>query len=236
MPSYRAAFAFAFVTASAAACGGGNDDPAIDAADTTDAAVDARPIDGPPVCNGMVCGGECIDTSEDEDHCGTCTTECTAGQACGSSTCACVNPDFLVPDPTFIQSQVVTGQIPMTSLGIGGYIGNEIDAILVAMPDAAVLNQAYPLSGTTPGAPPFIGIGYDVDINTQELTATFYATAGSVTFTERCSGSFSGTATGLRFTAAEGLMPPVLIQNDCAFPDADEEGLTLAFTYGPGCN
>lgn len=69
-----------------------------DAAGGSDATADA-PIDAggdAPACGGagpaeMLCGGECVDTSSDPDHCGDCTTTCTGGMsACAAG--ACVAP------------------------------------------------------------------------------------------------------------------------------------------------
>lgn len=203
------------------------DAPAIDALE-----IDARPpIDGPPPCNGMVCDGVCRDTTTAEGFCGNCTTVCAAGEACGNSACMCAPEEFVVPDPVFIQDQIVTTALPQTSLGIGGYIGSEINALLVAMPDAAVLGMAYPLSGDSPGLPPFVALGYDVDLTTMALAASFYATAGTVTFTARCAGGFAGHADNLTFTPATGLMPPVLVDNKCAITKVD----TIAFAYGNNC-
>jgi hypothetical protein len=240
----RAACALAFVTAVAACGGGGSGDDiaVVDAA--VDVAIDAPlPIDGPPPCNGMVCDSVCVDTTSDEQHCGDCTTVCDPGEAClptnPGPACICP-PDFVPPDPSILQDMIITNAIPMTSIGVGGFIANEIDALIVAMPDASVLGTAYPLSGTNPGQPPFIGAGYDVDIATQQITAAYYATAGTVTFTARCTGGFAGHADGVVFSAASGLMPPMLVPGGCVL-DGDGDpmmtgtGVNFAFEYGNHC-
>ncbi|HUJ61451.1 MAG TPA: hypothetical protein VLX92_23260 [Kofleriaceae bacterium] len=51
--------------------------------------MDARPIDA-LACTGsdmMLCDQQCIDTSSDDNHCGTCTTSCSAQQGCFQSSC-----------------------------------------------------------------------------------------------------------------------------------------------------
>jgi len=229
MSPRRAAGIFALVFA--AACSGGADD-ATDAASIDALDIDARVIDGPPVCTGMVCDGDCVDTTTSEQQCGSCTNACAAGQACGNSACACVEEAaFIVADPSYFSTMLVAGQIPMTQLGIGPYIADTLNVLLVAMPDAAELDVAYPLSGTNPGTPPFVAVGYDVDINTQAITASFYATAGTVTFTNRCAGGFAGVVSNATFTPASGLMPPVLVDNACVIRGVT----TIAFAFGTVC-
>lgn len=227
---YRAAVLLTL--GSVVACGGGGETPSdVDAPAPIDAAIDA-PIDGPPPCNGMVCGGECIDTTTSEAACGSCTNMCRAGEGCADSTCACAPPSFIIADPSILQPMILTNVLPMTSIAIGGYFGGGIQALIVAKPDAAQLNVAYPLSGDSPGVPPFLGAGYDVDIVTQDIAASFYATSGTITFTASCPGYLAGHADNVHFTPASGLMPPTLVDNDCAF-DAPVPRITFAYGSTP---
>ncbi len=50
---------------------------------------DAAPPDGGPTCpSGQTsCGGECVDTQTDAEHCGACDTECASGEACMAGSC-----------------------------------------------------------------------------------------------------------------------------------------------------
>ena len=44
-------------------------------------------------CNSpmIVCGGSCVDTKTDAQHCGGCTTACASGQTCSESLCCNAN-------------------------------------------------------------------------------------------------------------------------------------------------
>lgn len=209
-----------------AACGGGDDDPVV--------VVDAAVIDAPSIdassCAGMVCGGECVDTQIDEQFCGDCTTTCQAGQACQAGDCACP-PPFVPASPAFVQQQIDTGILPGATLGIGGMFNSTIDAMIVAYPTATVeVGRDYVLAGATPGTPPFIAVGYDLDLETLTPSASFYATGGTLRFTRICEGGFQGTLTAGHFVAVMGLMNPTLVENGCAFDVA-----TISFAYGQPC-
>jgi hypothetical protein len=210
----------------AGACGGGGDDGVVV---SVDAAIDALAIDASS-CQGMVCGGECIDTSLDEEHCGGCTTVCDPGQACQASVCACP-PSFVPAMPSFVQQQVDATILPGATLGIGGMLNSTIDAIIVAYPTANVqVNRNYDLSGAQPGTPPFVAAGYDIDLDTFEPSASFYATRGTLRFSEVCPAGFKGTLTAGHFVAVAGLMNPTLVPNGCAF-----DVPLLTFAYGDAC-
>lgn len=75
-----------------AACGDDGGAPAIDApgGGSADAAIDSPSADAPLVCGSagpaqMMCGNECVDTSSDPMHCGSCTMTCTG--SCAASQC-----------------------------------------------------------------------------------------------------------------------------------------------------
>jgi hypothetical protein len=61
-----------------------------------------------------------------------------------------------------------------------------------------------------------------------------------VTFTKRCTGGFAGHADNVRFSAASGLMPPMLVPGGCVL-DGDNDstmqgpGINFAFAYGNVC-
>ena len=71
------------------ACGDDASQPAVDApGGSADAAIDATAPDAPLTCGSagpaeMMCGSECVDTSSDPMHCGSCTMTCAAGCAAG---------------------------------------------------------------------------------------------------------------------------------------------------------
>ncbi len=51
-----------------------------------------------PSCNGvgeMVCGGTCVNTTNNNQHCGACPTVCGAGQSCVNSACQCASGQIL---------------------------------------------------------------------------------------------------------------------------------------------
>ncbi len=67
---------------------------------------------GACVCmTGMLCSGACVDTENDQNHCGGCTTQCAADGACVSG--ACVNP-ISKPD-----TEVRQGHVTHYSLATG---------------------------------------------------------------------------------------------------------------------
>ena len=124
------------VLAVLSACGGDDDGgvTVVDAA--TDAAIDAIPIDAPPVCNApsMVCGGVCTDVTSSEEFCGNCTTACAGGELCGPvkgvPTCECAEI-AIIPEPPIFGSMLID-QIPGLTLGLGPTAGAEgIDLIVV---------------------------------------------------------------------------------------------------------
>jgi hypothetical protein len=41
----------------------------------------------PPTCSGTVCGGQCVDTNSDGEHCGSCGTACSSAQICVRGAC-----------------------------------------------------------------------------------------------------------------------------------------------------
>jgi hypothetical protein len=222
-----------------AACGGGGSGD--DIVTVVDAAVDAAPdarIDAPPpVCNppNMMCGTECVDVTSSEDFCGNCMTSCSGGQVCNASVCACAANITVPANPMFAFSQVQGAG--MSTIAFGLIIGNPNNVLVVGRDTAdTAVNMPHTLSGMSLGTPPFAAFGYDVDIGSMTVSAAYYATAGTLTFTKICledtmtgqMAGFSGTLTGATFSAVDSLMNPVIVPGGCTFSVPG----TVTFSYG----
>ena len=223
-PRVALATVAAALAAAGAACSG-DDGSSV----PVDAAVDAPSIDA-FVCTMITCGGAMADGCIDEMHCGDCNTSCEAGFSCQAGSCECP-PSFVPAAPAFLQQQIRTDILPGATLGIGGMIESTINAMIVGYPTANVqVNHPDDLSQGTPGTPPFMGVGYDLDLDTFTPSASFYATRGTLTFTQVCAAGFTGTLTAAHFVAVEGLMNPTLVENGCAF-----DVPMIEFHYGDPC-
>jgi hypothetical protein len=203
----------------------GNDDAvAIDAADEPPDA----PADPPDAgCEGEVCDGVCYDTSSDEEHCGDCETVCEqTGSVCED---ACICPmDFVPDEPTFL-AQGIEELAPGIFFSYGGFpSAGKINALVVVAATALELDTPYDLTGEL--EPPAIGVGYDVDIESQEAAAAFFATAGTITFTQICAEGIAGHADGLTFQAVESLENPEVDEEGCSF-----EVEVVNFAFGEDC-
>ncbi|KAB2906969.1 MAG: hypothetical protein F9K40_05580 [Kofleriaceae bacterium] len=229
------------------ACGGDDDGVTIvDAA--PDAEIDA-PIDAPPlVCNAptMNCGGQCVNTTNDEQFCGNCNTQCPAGQICTTSSCACPTMDV----PTTITA-------PSNSGGFGIELQETLqlntstisgDALLIGIdPTMTTEGMEYTFSEQTLGTVPAVGwgINFQVDIQNQSFNvdASFAAIEGTVTFTKVCpdmsggsgfpNGGVMGTLSNVKFAAVDGLLTgtPTIVEGGCTLP-ATGTYETISFTIG----
>ena len=148
----------------------------------------------------MVCDSVCVDTMVDNDHCGDCTTVCSATQVCVTGTCGCPVID-VPPAPSLLQSG--TRIMGTSTIGFGGILGNTIDALIAGYPTATV-QVATPYTLTGSPTPPFVGFGYDLDLMTQTPRLAYFASAGVVTFTKLCPAGFSGTLTNATFNQVMG--------------------------------
>jgi len=229
--SIRASGPFAIISclALAAACGGDDDGGIV--TPVVDAAIDA-PIDAaPPACNApnMVCAGECVDVTSNEDFCGDCTTQCTGGQTCTSSTCACA-PGFV---PASVSSSIVLNMGGI-SAGIAPLAGAITNLAVIGYMSSfnAQVDTDYTLTGALTG--PIAAAGYDVNIQTSEASVAYVATAGTLRFSQICKDAnnalvgLQGTLTGATFSAVEDLFNPVPIPNGCAF----DAPATVTFEFG----
>ncbi len=238
----RTSLASTFIALAAAlalgACGGD------DTVTVTDAAVDAEidaPIDAPPLtCNPptMNCGGMCVNTTNDEQFCGNCTTQCAGGEICTNSTCNC--PTVTLPTNA---SGGFAIEISGFMLGTNALTGN---ALIIALdPATVVVDQDYVLTEGTLGTLPTAGFGVDVDLLGMTAGATFAATEGTLRITQVCpddtgtqlpEGGIAGTLTGVKFSAVDGLLQgnPVLVPDGCTLPPdgATPETVDITFSLG----
>jgi hypothetical protein len=49
----------------------------------------STPIQDGSTCSFTVCGSLCVDTSQDDNNCGSCNNVCMGGSTCSNSTCVC---------------------------------------------------------------------------------------------------------------------------------------------------
>ncbi len=173
------------------ACGNDSAAPDVDAA----LAIDAAPPDAPAVCPGALeqCDGLCVNTRNDDDHCGACDHACTAAARCETSACACPAP-FLGGAPPVLATTMLASQ-PGFTTGAAGLLGND------SMNHALVITAALTAPLGTPLAvnannQVFAAIAYEVTTATQSR-ATYLATAGTVTLTRRCAAGLAGSVANL---------------------------------------
>jgi hypothetical protein len=197
-----------------AACG---NDPGV----TIDAAV--IPIDAPlpidaPACAApkKMCGADCIAIASDELNCGDCGVECKGGEACNSSACAC--PGSFVPAMVggggFDQFQALG---PAT-LAIAPDFTSGVNVIVVGYSGTQALNTNIDLSTIPLGTPPLVAAGYGVDLQTQNVDASYLATAGTLRFTKRCATEAQGTVTNVTFSGITGgFTNPTVDPAGCTF-------------------
>lgn len=222
------------------ACGGGDDDgvTVVDAPPPIDAPVDAA-IDA-FVCNppNMTCAGACVDTQSSNEFCGDCNTACSGGTYCETGDCVCA--DITIPaEPSFFMP-MLNDQLPGARIGIGPIgSGTGIDILVIAHPTSGTIEgMAYPLDGDSPGTPPFAAYGYDLDLNTFEPAAAYYATSGTLTFTKICpvngsnNGGFSGTLTNAVFQAVDSIQNPVIVPDGCTINRDGSAVASVTFSYG----
>ena len=224
VPIIDRTYALPLLFVTLAACGGDDEAVAVDApAVDAPIAIDAPVAIDAPACAGMVCDTVCYDTMTDEAHCGDCTTACSATQVCLAGNCGC--PTITVPAaPSLLQSETRT--MGANTIGVGGILGDTIDALIAGFPTATVqVGAPYTLTGSQ--TPPVVGYGYELDLSTQTPRLAYFASSGVVTFTKICPAGFSGTLTNATFNQVMGLMDPTPVANGCTF-----QVTSLTFSFG----
>jgi len=209
----------AFALAIASGCGSGDGASAADAAPSVpDAAV----------CDLMMCGDECVDTSTSTDHCGGCFQPCTPAQDC-DETCQCPTIEIAAADYTHV-SQMDPDMLAPTILGVGVYSkGDVLNALVIGFDDPGTLTGTdIDLSA---GDPPFVAIGYRIDITTREYRSALRAQTGTLNLTRRCSAGVAGTVTGAELVEIDpDENAPVPLDGGCT---AAIESIT--FDFGDPC-
>jgi hypothetical protein len=211
------------VLAGAIGCGsGGSDSP--DAAPPDAAAPDAT------TCDLTLCDGDCVDTSTSTDHCGGCFQPCTPAQDCASSNCECPTVELVAED--FILAQMDQDMLAPTILGIGLYGDGS------AATSALVIGFDDPDTPTdtdidlSDGAPPFVAIGYDIEVSTQEFRSAYRAQTGTLRLSRRCADGVAGTVTGAALVEVDAeAEEPTPIADGCtaSIPSFD-------FDFGDQCS
>ena len=191
--------------AAAIGCGGSDDSTSPDAAPP--ALPDAT------TCDMTVCDGDCVDTATSTDHCGGCFQPCTPAQDCDQS-CQC--PTIALSADDFILGQMDEVMLAPTIIGIGLYGDGS------GPTSALVIGFAEPGTPTdtdidlSAGDPPFVAIGYDIDIQTREFRSAYRAQAGTLNLTRRCAAGVAGSVTGAAFAEVDPEAdPPVPLPDGC---------------------
>jgi hypothetical protein len=195
----------------------------------------ASPPDAAPAtpdataCDLTLCDQDCVDTSTSTDHCGGCFQPCTPAQDCASSSCECPAVELVAGD--FILAQMDEEMLAPTILGIGLYGDGS------AATNALVVGFADPGTPTetdidlSEGAPPFVAIGYDIDVTTRDFRSAYRAQAGTLRLTRACAAGVAGTVTGAELVEVDAeAEDPTPIAGGCAtsIPSFD-------FDFGDPC-
>lgn len=163
----------------------------------------------------------------------TCGTTCcaTAAQIC-SPGCSC--PSAFVPQPfSTVIAQMDTTRIAPAVLGIGVFSGTDskLHALVVAFDPATVpLNTDITLPVSPFGSPPYVGLGYDVNVSNQTTKSTFFASQGTLHLTRACASGVAGSVTGVMLREQTSMDNPQPAPMGCtiALPD-------LSFDYAGSC-
>ncbi len=172
------------------------------------------------------CGDDCVDTSSDHEHCGGCFQACTPAQDC-DQTCQC--PTITVVADDLILSQMDLEMLAPTILGIGLYPGEGVvNAVVIGFEDPGTPTDTD--IALAEAETPFVGIGYDIDVNTREFRAAYRANIGNLFLTRRCAAGVAGRAefVGLVEVDAEAEEPTPI-------PDGCTTTLNLEFDFGDPC-
>jgi hypothetical protein len=165
-----------------------------------------------------MCGASCLDVSVDEENCGACGEACNGGQACNANACACAPTDFIpatLVESQFDQLMAVGGGI---SIALNPNFGDHINPFIVGYDAQTPIDADIDLSMATIGEAPFVAAGYNFDLGTNSLDATFIATAGTLHIDELCDTHMEGTLMNATFRGSTGgFTNPTVDPDGCMF-------------------
>lgn len=183
-----------FVFAAIVVAGCQKDSPSHPAPDAAPQSPDAAAVDA-NTCPGTLtsCAGNCVNETDDHDHCGACDHACVPAASCVSSTCNCPAP-FIGATPQVLATQMIQSQ-PGFVTGVSGVVGTDANnhGVVVTASATAPLNTALPVNGQV-----YVAIAYELFTATQ-AKSTFLATGGTVRLTRRCAAGLGGTLQNLTF-------------------------------------
>lgn len=176
-----------------------------------------------------MCGEECVDTSSNTDHCGGCFQACTPAQDC-DQTCRCPAIELSAADYSEF-SQMDPDMLAPTILGVGIYSSGDIlNALVIGFDDPGTTTGTdIDLSA---GDPPFVAIGYQIDVTTREYRSALRAQTGTLRLTRRCAAGVAGTVSAAMLAEIDpDADPPVPLAGGCTavIPSLD-------FDFGDPCN
>lgn len=194
-----------------------------------DAMPDAPPPIDAPTCSApmKMCGNSCLDVSSDEENCGDCGVECGGGEACTASACACPTP--------FVPATLEAGQFDQLFDAGGGLtiafnpnIDGSINPFVVGFDAQTPIDADIDLSTVTVGDAPLVGAGYNFDLNTMAIDASYIVTQGTLHLDQACATHVEGTLTNATFQGITGgFENPAIDPDGCTFTVA-----TVTFAMG----
>jgi len=150
-------------------------------------------IDAPPTCPGMLesCSGLCVNLTNDDKHCGSCTTACTPAATCADSACGCP-ASFIGAAPTVLATQMIMSQAGFVS-GVAAVTGSDSNnhGVVITAADAAPLNTSLQVNVNNQV---FFAVAYDL-LSATQSRSTYLETSGTVKLTRRCTACIAGTVT-----------------------------------------
>jgi hypothetical protein len=117
-----------------------------------------------------------------------------------------------------------------TILGVGVYSkGDVLDALVIGFDDPDTPTDTdIDLSA---GDPPFVAIGYQIDITTRQYRSALRAQTGTLHLTRRCALGVAGTVTAAMFAEVEpDAEPPAPLADGCT-----AEIASIEFDFGDPC-
>lgn len=205
-----------------------DDNPGVDASVVI---ADSAPPDATVLqcaSNETECSGVCVNTNSSSLHCGGCDQACQSpGQICGGALpCSCP-ADFIpaVPAPIFEQ---VNAQADPLLLGIGAYSDGVLNVLIVGY-ELATTDVGVDIDLATT-QPPYVAVGYDVDVAAFTAQTNYLATEGTLNLTAACAMGVQGTVTNAVFSEVAAQLDPTPIPNGCTIAVP-----SITFSIGEDC-